>query len=256
MKSADDAERTLDTTALERGAANLGLRLSLAQLESFRRYYRWLVRWNDRVNLTTVTKWEDVQTRHFLDSLSVAEAVPAAMLDSGRSVDIGTGAGLPGIPLKIAFAGGRWSLVDATAKKVDAVNELVNELGLDGIEAVHARAETIGHADGMRESFDLVTARAVAPMPVLAELALPFCRVGGVAVVHKTDGADAEIASAKYAIEVMGGKVARTVRYVFEEPDSRRKLIVIEKVRPTPDRYPRRPGMPSKRPLMLRSGHN
>ena len=253
MKSADDTLGQLDTTTLERGAAILGLRLDVAQLEGFRRYYRWLIRWNDRVNLTTVTEWEAVQTRHFLDSLSIVEAVPDGTLESARFVDVGTGAGLPGIPLKIAFADARVTLVDATAKKVNLLNKLVRELGLDGMEAVHGRAETLGHNDGLRESFDLVVARAVAPMPVLAELTLPFCRVGGMVVVHKTDRAEAEILSAGYAIEVMGGELKRTVGATWEGPDSGRKLIVIEKVNPTPPNYPRRPGMPSKRPLMPRS---
>ena len=145
------------------------------------------------------------------------------------------------------------TLVDATAKKVEALKNLVHDLGLDGIEAIHGRAETLGHSDGLRESFDLVTARAVAPMPVLAELTLPFCRVGGMVVVHKTEGAVEEIASAEYAIEMMGGEIARTVPATWEGPDSGRKLIVIEKLNPTPANYPRRPGMPSKRPLMRRS---
>ena len=253
MKSADDTLGQLDTSTLEKGAARLGLRLSVAQLEGFRRYYRWLIRWNDRVNLTTVTEWEAVQTRHFLDSLSIVEAVPDGTLESGRFVDVGTGAGLPGIPLKIVFADARVTLVDATAKKVNLLNKLVRELGLDGMEAIHGRAETLGHSGGLRESFDLVVARAVAPMPVLAELTLPFCRVGGMVVVHKTDRAEAEILSAGYAIEVMGGELKRTVGATWEGPDSGRKLIVVEKVNPTPANYPRRPGMPSKRPLMRRS---
>ena len=231
----------------------MGLRLSVAQLEGFRRYYRWIVRWNARMNLTTVTEWEAVQTRHFLDSLSLLEAVPADTLESGRFVDIGTGAGLPGIPLKIVFAGMSGMLVDATAKKVELLKNLVDELGLESIEVIHGRAETLGHSDGLREGFDLAVARALAPMPVLAELTLPFCRVGGVVVVHKTDGADEEIASAEYAIEMMGGEIIRTIKATWEEPESSRKLIVIEKVNPTPANYPRRPGMPSKRPLMPRS---
>ena len=253
MKSANDSMGRLDTSTLEQGAARLGLRLSVAQLEGFRRYYRWLIRWNARMNLTTVTEWEAVQTRHFLDSLSLVDAVPAATLESGRFVDIATGAGLPGIPLKIVFADARVTLVDATAKKVNLLNKLVRELGLDGIEAIHGRAETIGHSDGLRESFDLVVARAVAPMPVLAELTLPFCRVGGMVVVHKTERAVEEIASAEYAIEMMGGEIARVVGSTWEGPDSGRNLIVVEKVKPTPANYPRRPGMPSKRPLMRRS---
>ena len=253
MKSADETLGQLDTTILEQGAARMGLRLTVAQLEGFRRYYRWLVLWNSRMNLTTVTEWEAVQTRHFLDSLSLVKAVPAAMLQSSRFVDVGTGAGLPGIPLKIVFGGARGVLVDATAKKVDLLNDLVNELGLDGIEAIHSRAETLGHKDGLREGFDLVFARALAPMPVLVELTLPFCRVGGLVVVHKTVGADAEIASAAYAIETMGGEATRTVGSAWDGPDSGLKLIVIEKVNPTPENYPRRPGMPSKRPLMRRS---
>ena len=253
MKSADETLGLLDTTILEQGAARMGLRLTVAQLEGFRRYYRWLVRWNSRMNLTTVTEWDAVQTRHFLDSLSLVKAIPEAVLQSSRFVDIGTGAGLPGIPLKIAFEGAQGTLVDAAAKKVDLLNDLVTELGLDSIEAIHGRAETLGHKDGLREGFDLVFARAVAPMPVLVELALPFCRVGGVVVVHKTVSAEEEVESAAYAINTMGGETTRTVGAAWDGPNSGLKLIVIEKVNPTPENYPRRPGMPSKRPLMRRS---
>ena len=240
----------LDATVLVEGAARLGVALSRAQVDAFRWYYRGMMEWNERLNLTTVTAWEQVQERHFVESLAVSRAVPRATLESGRFVDVGTGAGLPGIPLKIAFAGMMGTLIEATGRKVEFLNWVIDELGLTGIDVGHGRAESLGHVDGLREGFDLVVARAVAPMCVLAELTLPFCRVGGQVVVHKTAGAIEEIDAAGYGIGVLGGEVRRTVPGTVEMSGSTRTLVVIEKVADTPSNYPRRPGVPAKRPLL------
>ncbi len=242
---------TLDAGALERGAASLGVSLSAAQLDLFREYYLGLTEWNARMNLTTVTSWESVQERHFLESLTVAEAVSQEALDDGRFVDVGTGAGLPGIPLMIAFPHMRGTLVDSTAKKVGFLESMGERLGLSRMTAIHGRAETLAHRGDLREGFDLALARAVARMPILAELTLPFCRVGGQVVVHKTSRAESEIQSAVHAIETLGGRLGRTMTPSCDGADSGRVLVTVEKVSPTPARYPRRPGMPAKRPLML-----
>ncbi len=248
-ESSESALVPLDTGALEDGAANVGVRLSLAQLEQFRRYYRLLTEWNTRINLTAITDWQEVQRRHFVDSLAVAAAVPADGLAGGRIADIGSGAGFPGVPLKIAFPGIAGVLIDATGKKVEFLNNLRDSLKLDGLTAVHGRAEELGHTTGLREGFDLVLSRAVAPTPTLAELTVPFCRRGGLVVLHKTEAAAREVSAASHAIGLLGGVVEETVKPTLPY-ESRTVLVVIRKTGATPERYPRRTGVPRRRPLL------
>ena len=187
--------------------------------------------------------------RHFLESLSVVEALPNRSADGADFVDIGSGAGLPGIPLAIAFPDARGVLLDSRAKKVEFLERAIRSLGLSNLRAVHGRAETLGQRSDMRERFDFAFARAVAKMPALAELALPFCRVGGRVVAHKTESADAEMRSAERAAAEMGGSGIVRARPSVGARDSRRLFAVIDKVRRTPSRYPRNPGIPAKRPI-------
>ena len=242
----------LDAGTLCRGAAVLGLKLERSQVCMFQRYYRALVEWNFRMNLTAVTEWEQVQRRHFLDSLSLSALIETYRLEECRFIDVGSGAGLPGIPIKIAFTGMTGTLLDATSKRVRFLEHVVDTLPLTGLQARHARAEELARLPGLREQFDLVVSRAVAPMPVLAELTLPFCRPGGYVAVHKTSSAADEIEEATYAIDTLGGAVIDTVKIDPDDSDSKRLLLVIAKVAPTPEVYPRRPGIPSKRPLSNR----
>ena len=190
------------------------------------------------MNLTTVTEWEQVQQRHFLDSLSLSEVIAANNLESCRFVDIGSGAGLPGIPIKIAFPGTTGTLVDSTAKKVRFLRSVIETMPLPGVEAHHGRAEELAHLPDLREQFDLVVARAVAPMAVLAELTLPFCRPGGHVAVHKTASAAGEIDDARHAIDTLGGEVREEVREIGggerDGSDSERLLLVVAKTGPTP----------------------
>ncbi len=237
---------TLDTRDMERDSAGLGISLDSAQLDKFRQYYRELSRWNATMNLTSVTGWGDVQKTHFIDSLSLARALPPEALTASRFIDIGSGAGFPGIPMKIAFPGISGVLVDSTARKVEFLRNTVTSLELSNMEVRHVRAETLGHCDESRERFDLVFARAVAAMPVLAELTLPFCKVGGVAALHKTRAAADEIAAAHKSIETMGG----AIRDVISSGGDSKTLVIIDKVGNTPSNYPRRPGIPAKRPLL------
>jgi len=233
---------------LEREVGNLGIKLSLAQLEQFQRYYYELNEWNSRVNLTSVTEWEDVQLRHYLDSLTVALVIPEETLGSGRFVDIGSGGGFPGTPLLLAFPGMKGTLIEATGKKTAFLEHLKDSLNLDGLDIVNGRAETLAHDPALRERFDVVLARSISGMAALAEMTLPFCRIGGLLVAHKGQNVEDEMIAAANAISVMGGAL-REVRAVSLEGLSQRSLVVVEKISETPERYPRRPGMPSKNPL-------
>ena len=233
---------------LTSGAETLGINLTETQVRQFVRYYAELVRWNERVNLTAITEWEAVQSRHFLDSLAATKALPAEMLHAGSFIDVGTGGGFPGLPMKIAFPGMRGMLLDATAKKTAFLEHAREALDLRHTAVRTGRAETLAHESGLRESFDIAFSRAVAEIAALAELTLPFVRIGGFVVMHKKADVTAEIGRAQGAIETLGGCVHEIVPVALPALDDR-ALVVLEKQRPTDERYPRRPGMPSKRPL-------
>jgi len=248
---------------LQEGSKALGLTLSSKHLAAFENYYQELAAWNLRFNLTTVTKYEEVQCRHFLDSLSCLLALPQGspvggipdaiplQLSSGSlwCLDVGSGAGFPGIPLKIILAEAKMALIEATGKKVDFLRHVVRVLGLKGVEVLHGRAEDIAHIPEHRERYDFVMARAVADLSVLAEYCLPFCRVGGRMVAQKGDGAEEEARSAQEAFGLLGGRLVDIKRVALPGLPPGRCLVVVDKERKGPDRYPRRPGIPSKKPL-------
>ena len=235
------------------GAADLGIALTEEQQAAFTRYYHALADWNRRVNLTSVDSWDEVQTVHFLDSLSVAAALPPGVLDGGRILDVGSGAGFPGLPLKIAFPRLCVAVLESVGKKAAFLRAVVDMLDLRDADILHGRAEELAHSPELRESFDAVLARGVATMPVLAELTLPFARTGGLVVAQKKGDVTAEMEQAEEAVRLLGGGPldARWVR-LRGLPDER-ALVSALKVAPTPDRYPRRPGMPRKRPLGRRA---
>lgn len=236
---------------LEVGAIKLGLELNPRQLEQFYIYYQELLDWNQRLNLTAITDYEGVQIKHFLDSLTVTLAwrQPVASMDF-RLIDVGTGAGLPGIPLKILLPNIRLVLLEATAKKAAFLHHLKQKLGLDNIEIVVGRAEEVAHETQYREKFDVVLSRAVAPLPTLVELTLPFCTIGGSFIAQKKGVIDPEISQASRAISTLGGNLREVKRIDLEEFTDERQLIIIDKISLTPQLYPRRPGIPSKRPLL------
>ena len=233
------------------GAIKLGLQLNPRQLEQFHIYYQELVDWNKRVNLTRITGYEEVQIKHFLDSLTVALAwQPLTPNADFRLIDVGTGAGMPGIPLKILLPDIRLVLLDSIAKKAAFLHHLKHKLGLDNVEIVVGRAEEIAHQPQYRENFDIVLSRGVAPLATLVELTLPFCIIGGSFITQKKGAIDREISQASKAISLLGGRLREVKRVNLEEFTDERQLVIIDKVSPTPELYPRRPGIPSKRPFL------
>ena len=230
-------------------AAAMGIELSHAQLEQFQTYLDMLQEWNERAGLTSSSALDAAETRHFLDSLTVGLAIRRGLIRGASLVDVGSGAGFPGVPLKIAFTAAKATLVEATAKKATFLEALRDRLGMTGLDVLTGRAETLAHRSDLRERFDFAVARAVAGVGTLAELTLPFCRMGGRVVLQKGPEVDDEVERGKSAVAEMGGDVREVMAVEAEGLERAATLVVLEKVRPTPDRYPRRPGVPEKRPV-------
>ena len=233
--------------ALRDGAHDLGLKLTTEQLEAFQIYYQELMAWNQRVNLTAITDYEETQIKHFLDSLTCLLVLPGE--EKLSIVDIGTGAGFPGLPLKIARPTWRLTLLESVGKKAAFLRHLVERLGLEGVAVVKGRAEEVGHDPAHRARYDVALARAVAELPVLVEYALPLCRMGGLFVAQKGARIEEEVEGARGALEILGGRLKEIRPLRLPTLDEPRHLVIVEKVAPTPERYPRRPGIPAKRPL-------
>ncbi len=245
----------IDLPLLVEGCRTLGLPLSDRQIEQFAAYFRLLVEWNERFNLTAITDLEGVQTKHFLDSLAGWPPTAAEMGGAGgRSgplhlVDVGTGAGFPGVPLKILLPDLKLTLVDGTGKKVLFLNQLVEALGLAQVAVVQGRAEELGQKPAFRERFDLVTARAVAPLNTLVEYLLPLVRRDGLAVIYKGANAAQEFIDARKAIELLGGETTRMAPLKVPFLEETRFLLLVRKLKPTPAIYPRGQGLARTKPL-------
>ena len=240
---------------LGEGCRQLGLTPSREQIAQFELYYRELVAWNERLNLTAITGYEEVQVKHFLDSLvslpliaeELGQTLPLA--NALRLVDVGTGAGFPGIPLKMMAPSLDLTLIDGTNKKILFLQELVAKLGLAGVHVTHGRAEELGRQDAYRARFDLVAARAVAPLNTLVEYLLPLVRQDGLAVIYKGPSAPQEFMAARQAIKLLGGDPVRLAPVEVPFLAERRFVILIRKVRPTAMQYPRGQGLARKKPL-------
>jgi 16S rRNA (guanine527-N7)-methyltransferase len=234
------------------GSSALGLRLTDKLQAAFQLYYEELVAWNREFNLTAITEYDQVQIRHFLDSLScllAAETRLALNRRDARVIDVGAGAGFPGIPLKLVNPGTRLTLLEATGKKVTFLEHVIRQLDLHHTVAIKARAEELAHDPDHREQYDLALARAVAELSVVVEYTMPFCKIGGWVVAQKGESGAAEAWAAEGAIKLLGGELRRVMPVELPGLPEDRSLVVIEKVSPTPGNYPRRPGVPGKRPL-------
>jgi 16S rRNA (guanine527-N7)-methyltransferase len=234
---------------LEEGAPHFGFMLTQAQLAAFELYGRELVAWNQKVNLTRITAPKEIAVKHFLDSLSVQLAL-ADLPASFSVIDVGTGAGLPGLPLKIVRPELHLTLLESTGKRTAFLQHLVDRLGLTGIRVVTARAEEAGQNPEHREQYDVALARAVSTLPVLAEYTLPLVKVGGRVIAQKGQNPAAEITASANALGILGGQI-REVQPVTVPglEEAARHLVVIQKIKPTPRQYPRRPGLPAKKPI-------
>ena len=225
----------------------LGIRLSRAQLSALSLYERELVDWNTRFNLTAIRDPQEIHIKHFLDSLTCLVALRESFV--GRLIDIGTGAGFPGIPLKIVYPKMQLTLVESVGKKAEFCRHVVKILDLQGVEVVQERAETLGQDPSYREQYDWAVARAVAVLPVLAEYLLPLVRVGGGMLAMKGESGPAEAHTAEHAIRMLGGHLRQLFPVTLPGVAEERYLVVIDKVAATPIGYPRKVGVPAKRPL-------
>ncbi|CDD48321.1 ribosomal RNA small subunit methyltransferase G [Firmicutes bacterium CAG:534] len=233
----------------EKDLKQLHLELSKKQILQFISYYELLIDWNSRMNLTAITEFEDVLKKHFIDSLSLISAVSDLAQKQYDLIDVGTGAGFPGIPLKIAFPNLKITLLDSLNKRIQFLNEVICKLELQDIEAVHGRAEDFAKPDQFRERFDLCVSRAVANLATLSEYCIPFVKPGGFFISYKSEKVNVELEEAKKAISVLGGSFQKNIEFLLPHSDITRNFIVIQKKNKTPLKYPRKAGLPSKEPI-------
>ncbi len=230
------------------GAAQLGLDMSEKTADRFETYARLLVEWNEKINLTAITEGKDIVTKHFLDSLTLPVCCGLDMENAGM-IDVGTGAGFPGLAVKLLCPSLHLTLLDSLAKRLKFLEAVAAEVDAQDVAFCHARAEDGGRDKKLREQFDIATARAVANLSVLAEYCLPFVKVGGVFAALKGPMAEEELQSAAGAIETLGGKLRTVQDVTIPFAQLSHKIVLIDKVRPTPKQYPRKAGTPAKKPL-------
>lgn len=235
-----------DTTQFVKDLNALHIELSNKQIEQFLKYYEMLVEQNKVMNLTAITEYDEVLKKHFVDSLSLVNAID--LTQNLTLIDVGTGAGFPGIPLKIAFPDLSITLLDSLNKRVNFLNSVIGELGLKQIEAIHGRAEDAAKSD-LREHFDLCVSRAVANLSTLSEYCLPFVKIGGRFISYKSEKIAQEKSEAEKAISILGGKILKEQSFTLPDSDIYRNLFIIEKIKNTPKKYPRKAGLPGKEPL-------
>lgn len=236
-----------DTTQFEKDLNVLGVTLTKEQINQFLKYYELLVEWNGFMNLTAITDYDGVMKKHFVDSLSLIKTYDVSK--KVTVIDVGTGAGFPGLALKIAYPNLQVTLLDSLNKRINFLNEVILQLGLTGVETVHGRAEDFAKPDKLRGKFDLCVSRAVANLSTLSEYCLPFVKVGGEFISYKSEKINEEMAVAQKAINILGGKFDRSEEFTLPDSDIYRNLVVIKKVKETPKKYPRKAGLPAKEPI-------
>lgn len=225
----------------------LNIELSECQREQFNHFFELLVTWNKHMNLTGIVEYEDVLSKHFFDSLTCIKGLESWV--DKKVIDVGTGAGFPGVPMKIANPSMEITLLDSLSKRINFLEAVVEALALEKVELIHGRAEDYGQNAAYRETYDVAISRAVADLSVLSEYVLPFIKIGGAFVAQKSLGAKDEIESSKHAIEILGGKIRDIIEVKVPGIDIVHALVIIEKVEPTPAKYPRKAGKPTKKPL-------
>ncbi len=226
---------------------NLQIELSNEQRQQFDKYYELLVEWNKVMNLTGITEYEEVNEKHFTDSLALVKAIDVNRVQS--VIDIGTGAGFPGIPLKIAFPHLQVVLLDSLNKRIKFLNVVIDELGLENVVTLHGRAEDYARKEEYREQFDLCVSRAVANLSTLSEYCLPYVKKGGMFVPYKSGNIDEELMQSDKAISILGGKIADTVKFALPGTEIGRSFVKVSKVKNTGKKFPRKAGLPSKEPI-------
>jgi len=234
-----------NTEKFRQGLVNLKLELTEKQIEQFLKYYEMLIEKNKVMNLTAITEYDEVIEKHFLDSISLCQVYDLSK--PVKILDMGTGAGFPGVPLKIAFPEAEITLADSLNKRIKFLDEVVEELGLEKVTTIHARAEELARNKEHRESYDLVVSRAVANLSTLGEYCIPFVKIGGNFISYKSGEVDEEVNAAGKAIKILGGQIKNV--YKFDLLDQKRSFVTIEKIKTTPKTYPRKAGTPSKEPL-------
>ena len=236
-----------NTLQFRKDIQELGITLSEVQIDQFITYYEMLVEWNQVMNLTAITEYDDVMKKHFVDSVSLIKAYDVSK--SASVIDVGTGAGFPGLALKIAYPNLKVTLLDSLNKRINFLNAVIEKLELTGVDTVHGRAEDFAKPDKLREKFDLCVSRAVANLSTLSEYCLPFVKVGGCFVSYKSEKISDEANDAQKAITMLGGNVKEQIEFLLPDSDIYRNLFVIEKTSATPKMFPRKAGMPAKEPL-------
>lgn len=236
-----------DTTQFIKDLNALGVLLSEEQINQFLKYYELLVEWNGFMNLTAITEYDEVMKKHFVDSLSLIKTFDVSK--KVKVIDVGTGAGFPGLALKIAYPNLQVTLLDSLNKRINFLNEVISQLGLTDVETVHGRAEDFAKPDKLRGKFDLCVSRAVANLSTLSEYCLPFVKVGGEFISYKSEKIVEEMSAAKNAIGILGGRFDRSEEFYLPDSEIYRNLVVIRKIKETPKKFPRKAGLPSKEPI-------
>lgn len=238
-----------DCTSFVENLKEFQIDITKEQINQFIRYYEILMEWNSFMNLTAITDFDEVIKKHFVDSVSLVKALPDIREKKYTLIDIGTGAGFPGIPLKILFPNLKILLLDSLNKRISFLNEVIDKLELAEIDAVHGRAEDYAKKKEFRENFDICVSRAVANLSTLSEYCIPFIKCNGYFISYKSEKISEEFDSADRAIKILGGKYERQVEFYLPDSDIYRNLIVIKKKETTPSKYPRKAGVPSKEPI-------